>query len=113
VLQVVGEAGSEHFRVHFGQAAQVELAHPQFVFDPGVAELDHSVAGDINSAPPGGHFLTKSDHGLGFPRAQSDADFPGSIAASVRGPGELRSIEPLAVRLALLLGKAQGEQQKC
>jgi hypothetical protein len=72
VLQVVGEAGSEHFRVHFGQAAQVELAHPS-AFDPGVAELDHSVAGDINPRLRVGHRLTKSDHGLGFPRVQQAA----------------------------------------
>jgi hypothetical protein len=47
LLQVVGEAGPEHFHLHLRQAAQVELPQSQFAFDPGVAELDHPAASAI------------------------------------------------------------------
>jgi len=73
-LQVVGEAGPEHFQLHFVQAAQVKLAQPQFAFDPGVAELDHPAAAAILLLRLGrGHLLAEGDHGRGFFRAQQTA----------------------------------------
>ena len=73
-LQVVGEAGPEHFHLHFGQAAQVKLAQPQFAFDPGVAELNHPAAAAILLLRLGrGHLLAEGDHGRGFFRAQQTA----------------------------------------
>src|SRR6266853_5608775 len=70
-VQVVGEAGPEHFHLHFGQAAQVKLAQPQFAFDPGVAELNHPAAAAILLLRLGRrHLLTKADHGSGLFCAQ-------------------------------------------
>ncbi len=74
LLQVVGEAGPEHFHLRFGQAAQVELAQSQFAFDPGVAELDHAAASAILLLRLGrGHLLAEGDHGRGFFGAQQAA----------------------------------------
>ncbi len=71
LLQIVGEAGPEHFHLHFGQAAQVELAQSEFALDPGVAELDHPAASTILFLRlRRRHLLTKGDHGSGLFCAQ-------------------------------------------
>jgi hypothetical protein len=70
-LEAVSEACPEHLGLHFGEAAEMELAKTQLAFDPGVAELEDPAAASILLLRLGcGHLAAQGDHGLGLFCAQ-------------------------------------------
>jgi len=67
MLQVVGEASTQHFHLHFLQASYMELPQHQLALDPGVTKLhDSSPATILFAGFLARHLLAKCHHHRAF-----------------------------------------------
>ena len=63
MLEVIGEAGPQHFHLYLDQAAHVELPYAQLALNPSVAKLDGpSTTAVLGLGFSSRHLLTKGLH---------------------------------------------------